>query len=58
MTYYRLKSDRMAFDELLGECIKESIEFAQSSRSGMICLGAPPYNPGTEPNANAVQAAP
>lgn len=35
-----LKTDRMQFDEIVGGCIRESIEFAQNSQSGMICLGA------------------
>ncbi len=36
--YFRLKADRMAFDEFISECIAESIEFAKSSSNGMICF--------------------
>lgn len=35
-----LKTDRLHFDELLAECIRESIEFAKNCTVGMICLGA------------------
>lgn len=36
-----LKEDRMAFDEIVAECISESIEFARSSKTGTIPLGSP-----------------
>lgn len=37
-----LKTNRIHYDELLAGCIQESVEFARTCRTGVICLGAAP----------------